>query len=262
MEKVLTGGNKMNLDIKGKNALITGGSRGVGRATAIALAKEGVNIVINYNSSEDEAKTVIEEAKKYGVNAIAIKANLGNSDECTMLMEEAEKGLGNIDILINNAGIWPKNWVTDIPIEEWNKTIDVNLTSVFLMSQYFVKSNLSKNRKGRILNITSQAAFNGSTTGHAHYAASKSGVVALTVSMAREVSKHGINVNAVALGIVETDMVKESLEEKRDYYMNRIPIGRVAKPEDIANICLFMVSEPSSYITGATIDATGGMLMR
>lgn len=115
---------------------------------------------------------------------------------------------------------------------------------------------------GKILNITSQAAFHGSTTGHAHYAASKAGVVAFTVSAAREVAPQGINVNAIALGIVETSMIQEALKARPDYYISRIPIGRVAQPEDIARIAAFMVSDAASYITGATIDATGGMLMR
>ncbi|WP_026894395.1 SDR family NAD(P)-dependent oxidoreductase [Clostridiisalibacter paucivorans] len=252
----------MDLKLKGKSAIVTGGSRGVGRGICLALAKEGANVVINYNSSNESALKLKNEIESLGGNAVTVKANLGNPEDCKNLIEEAEKTFGNVDILINNAGVWPQNWVQDIPLDEWNKTIDINLTSVFLTSQAFVRKNIDKNRPGKILNITSQAAFNGSTTGHAHYAASKAGVVSLTVSMAREMSKYDINVNAIALGIVETDMTKKALESKEDYYLNRIPIGRVATPKDIGDIALFMVSEPASYITGATIDATGGMLMR
>lgn len=252
----------MDLKLKGKSAIVTGGSRGVGRGICLALAKEGANVVINYNSSNESALKLKDEIESLGGNAVTVKANLGNPEDCKNLIEEAEKTFGNVDILINNAGVWPQNWVQDIPLDEWNKTIDINLTSVFLTSQAFVRKNIDKNRPGKILNITSQAAFNGSTTGHAHYAASKAGVVSLTVSMAREMSKYDINVNAIALGIVETDMTKKALESKEDYYLNRIPIGRVATPKDIGDIALFMVSEPASYITGATIDATGGMLMR
>jgi 3-oxoacyl-[acyl-carrier protein] reductase len=141
--------------------------------------------------------------------------------------------------------------------------MDVNLTAVFLMSQLFIQGKLnSKITGGKILNITSQAAFTGSTTGHSHYAASKAGVVAFTTSMAREVAQYGINVNAVALGIVETEMLRATLEADRKYYESRIPLGRVATPEDIAKIAVFLVSDGASYVTGATIDATGGMLMR
>lgn len=252
----------MDLKLKGKCAIVTGGSRGVGRGIALALASEGAYVVVNYNKSEDSAKKIVDQIVKNGGKALKVKADLGNPEDCINLINEAEKEFGSVDILVNNAGIWPTNWVQDIPLDEWKKTIDVNLTSVFLTSQAFVKNNIAQKRGGKILNITSQAAFHGSTTGHAHYAASKAGVVSLTVSMAREVAKYGINVNAVALGMVRTDMTNSALEKKSEYYMKRIPIGRVAEPEDIAKIVLFMVSEPASYITGATIDATGGMLMR
>lgn len=252
----------MDLKLKGKCAIVTGGSRGVGRGIALALAEEGVSVVVNYNKSEKSALDIINHIVKNGGKAIAVKADLGNPDDCENLINEAERAFGGVDILVNNAGVWPKNWVQDIPLDEWKKTIDVNLTSVFLTSQAFVKYNMAQKRGGRILNITSQAAFHGSTTGHAHYAASKAGVVSLTVSMAREMAQYGITVNAVALGMVRTDMVGSAIEKNEDYYLKRIPIGRLAEPEDIAKIVLFMVSDPASYITGATIDATGGMLMR
>lgn len=252
----------MILNLKGKCAIVTGGSRGVGKAISLALAEEGVNVIVNYNKNEASASEVIKHIINNGGKAMAIKADIGNPVECINLVNEAEKAFGDVDILINNAGIWSTNWIQDIPLDEWQKTIDVNLTSVFVTSQAFLKNRIAKNKGGKILNVTSQAAFNGSTTGHAHYAASKAGVVSLTVSMAREVSKYGINVNAVALGIVETDMMRNTLVENKDYYLKRIPIGRIAKPDDIAKIVTFLVSEPAGYITGATIDATGGMLMR
>ncbi|AWI06878.1 3-oxoacyl-ACP reductase family protein [Clostridium drakei] len=252
----------MDLKLKDKCAIVTGGSRGVGKGIALALAKEGAYVVVNYNKSEKSSKEVVDEIIKNGGRALSVKADLGNPQDCINLINEAEKEFGSVDILINNAGIWPKNWIQDITLDEWKKTIDVNLTSVFLTSQAFSKNNILKKRAGKILNITSQAAFHGSTTGHAHYAASKAGVVALTVSMARELATYGINVNAVALGIVKTDMVSKALEKNEDYYINRIPIGRVATPDDIGKIVTFMVSEAAGYITGATIDATGGMLMR
>lgn len=252
----------MDLKLKGKCAIVTGSSRGVGKGIALALAEEGVSVVVNYNKSEKSAREIINHIIENGGRAIAVKADIGNPEDCANLINEAEKAFGGVDILVNNAGVWPTNWVQDIPLEEWRKTIDVNLTSVFLTSQAFVKYNISEKRGGKILNITSQAAFHGSTTGHAHYAASKAGVVSLTVSMAREMAQYGITVNAVALGMVKTDMVGNAIEKNKDYYLKRIPIGRVAEPEDIAKIVLFMVSDPASYITGATIDATGGMLMR
>ncbi|WP_373482631.1 SDR family NAD(P)-dependent oxidoreductase [Acetobacterium sp.] len=252
----------MDLKLKGKNAIITGGSRGVGRAIALGLAAEGVNVVVTARKSSKELLEVVEAAKFLGVKAYPLGANMNNADDVQVMMKEAEALLGDLDILINNAGIWLTGWIQDIPLADWEDTMDVNLTAPFLTSQYFAKINLARQRSGRIININSQAAFNGSTTGHAHYAASKAGMVALTVSMARELSSKGITVNGIALGVVDTDMIRDKIEANPGYYESRIPIGRVAQPEDIANIVVFMVSEPASYLTGTTIDATGGMLMR
>lgn len=252
----------MDLKLNGKNAIITGGSRGVGRAIALGLAAEGVNVVVTARKSSKELLEVVEQAKSMGVKAYPLAANMNNADDVQVMMKEAEALLGELDILINNAGIWLTGWIQDIPLSDWEETMDVNLTAPFLTSQYFAKVNLAKQRPGRIININSQAAFNGSTTGHAHYAASKAGMVALTISMARELSSQGITVNGIALGVVDTDMIRDNIEANPGYYESRIPIGRVAQPEDIANIVIFMASEPASYLTGTTIDATGGMLMR
>ncbi|WHY75080.1 3-oxoacyl-ACP reductase family protein [Fictibacillus enclensis] len=253
---------KMELNLNGKTAIVTGGSRGVGRAITLALAQEGAHVVVNYNNSQSAAEETVNQIKQTGGSAIAVQANLDNPEECRKLIEAAKESFGDVDILVNNAGIWPKNWVKDISLEEWNHTMQVNLTSVFLTCQTFVQMLSEEKRKGKILNITSQAAFHGSTTGHSHYAASKAGVVSFTVSLAREVAGQGINVNALALGIVETDMIGDALQKNKDYYVNRIPLGRVAQPNEIADIATFLVSEKANYITGATLDATGGMLMR
>lgn len=252
----------MDLKLNGKNAIITGGSRGVGRAIALGLAAEGVNVVVTARKSSKELLEVVEEAKSMGVNAYPLGVDMNNADDVQVMMKEAEALVGDLDILINNAGIWLTGWIQDIPLSDWEETIDVNLTAPFLTSQYFAKINLARQRPGRIININSQAAFNGSTTGHAHYAASKAGMVALTISMARELSSYGITVNGIALGVVDTDMIRDKIAANPGYYESRIPIGRVAQPEDIANIVVFMASEPASYLTGTTIDATGGMLMR
>jgi len=252
----------MDLKLQGKNAIITGGSRGVGRAIALGLAAEGVNIAVTARSLTPNIQAVIEEAKAMGVKAYAIAANLENPAETINMMKEAQKLLGNLDILINNAGIWLTGWIQDIPLEDWELTMNVNLTAPFLTSQFFAKSNLDKGRPGKIINVNSQAAFNGSTTGHAHYAASKAGMVALTISMARELSPQGITVNGIALGVVDTDLIRENIKANPGYYESRIPIGRVAQPEDVANIVVFLASEPAAYLTGTTLDATGGMLMR
>ena len=251
----------MDLGLRGKNAIVTGGSRGVGKAVALNLSQEGANVVIG-DILEKEAEDTARECKQFGVNAVAVRTDLGNPDDCIGLIDKAEKLLGSADILINNAAIWPKNFVKDIPLDQWKKTLDVNLTAVFLTCQAVARKALEKKRKAKILNVTSQAAFNGSTTGAAHYAASKSGVVTFSISMARELSKHGINVNSIALGIVETEMAAEALRKNREYYENRISLGRVATPDEIAKFAVFLVSEPASYLTGSTFDASGGMISR
>lgn len=252
----------MNLGIKGKTAIVTGGSRGVGKAISYALAEAGVDIALTYQGNKDQAEDVVKEICHLGGKASAIQVDLASTNEASQLVDRVVQQFGKVDILVNNAGVWPKSYVKEMSLTEWEKTLNVNLTSVFLTSQDFVNHCLEREKHGKIINITSQAAFHGSTTGHAHYAASKSGLIGFAISLAREHAKDGINVNNLALGIVETDMVKEALEKNQAYYVDRIPLGRVAKPNEIAEIACFLVSEKANYITGATLDATGGMLMR
>ncbi len=251
----------MDLQLKGKNAIVTGGAGGVGAAICLLLAEEGANVVVS-DIALERAEGVAERCRARGVRAHAVRTDLTVAAECTGLVDRGVELLGSADVLVNNAGLWPTNLVTDIPLDEWRRTIDINLTAVFLASQRFVAVNLAQGRKGKILNVTSQAAFNGSTTGHAHYAAAKSGVVTFTISLSREVAARGINVNALALGMVETGMNRDVLATNREYYEKRIQIGRIARPEEVARLAVFLVSGAADYFTGATYDATGGMLSR
>ena len=251
----------MDLQLKDKNAVVTGGAGGVGAAICEALAAEGANVIVS-DINLERAEEVAARCRAKGVRAQAIKTDLTVDADCSALVDKTEGLLGSVDILVNNAGLWPTNFVTDIGIGEWRKTFDVNLTAVFLASQRFVQIALAKGRKGKILNVTSQAAFNGSTTGHAHYAAAKSGVVTFTISLSREVAAKGINVNALALGMVDTPMSSEALKADRAYYEKRIQIGRIAKPEEVAGFAVFLVSGAADYFTGATYDASGGMIAR
>ncbi len=251
----------MDLGLKGKNAVVTGGAGGVGEAVCSLLAREGANVIVS-DIDLDRAREVASRCAATGVRVEAIRTDLTSPEDCAALIDRTEELLGSADILVNNAGLWPTNFVTDITLAEWRRTVDVNLTAVFLTSQRFVQRAIAAGRKGKILNVTSQAAFNGSTTGHAHYAAAKSGVVTFTISLSREVAPKGINVNAIALGMVETPMSSEALKADRAYYEKRIQIGRIAKPEEIARFAVFLVSAAADYFTGATYDATGGMLAR
>ena len=178
------------------------------------------------------------------------------------LFRKSVKALGKIDVLVNNAGIWPTAYVRDMEKKEFERTIYMDLEVPYILSRMMVNHLISREEKGKIINVVSQAAFHGSTTGHAHYAAAKSGLVTFMISLAREVAKYGITVNAVAPGIMKTEMLRESLEKNSDYYNSRIPLGRAALPEEVAYSVVFLASNKADYLTGITIDATGGMLMR
>lgn len=255
--------NGMDLGLKEKVAIVTGGARGLGRAICLSLAAEGAHVAVNYRRETAKAEELVQEiAEKYGVKAVAIQADMGEAKGISTLFEATHKALGPVDILVNNAAIWPGSFVREMSLEEWDKTIQVNLTGSFLTCREAVREWMDAKRGGRIVNIVSQAAFNGATTGHAHYAASKAGLVAFTVSLARESAPHGIYVNAVAPGMMITDMAQKALDENGDYYMSRIPLGRFSDPAEVADTVTFLSSGRASYTTGATIDVTGGMLMR
>ncbi|WP_144558559.1 SDR family NAD(P)-dependent oxidoreductase [Shouchella miscanthi] len=250
----------MNLGLQGKHAIVTGGSRGVGREMALCLADEGAKVTITYHGHKEKADEVVKAIREKGQVANAVQMDLADTKSIEETVEQAFY-FGVVHILINNAAVWPTRYIKDMSLHEWNETLQTNLTSVFLLSQLFVQHCVHQKRPGTLLNIISQAAFHGSTTGHAHYAASKSGILGFAKSLAREHAKDRITVNNLALGIVETDMIRKSLQKKEEYYLNRIPIGRVAQPREMAEIATFLVSEKANYVTGSTFDATGGMLM-
>lgn len=260
----------MDLNLRDKVALVTGGSRGLGRAIVLGLAAEGARVAVNYyrdaargidlGPEAAELANVVKAA--HGVDAAAVPGDVSRYDDIAEMFRLAEVSLGPVDILVNNAGIWPTAFVKDMDEREWNATLAVNLTGPFLTCREAVRCWLAAGRPGRIVNIVSQAAFLGATTGHAHYAASKAGVVALTVSLAREVARQGIQVNAVAPGMMATEMAREALETSQADYLKRIPLGRIADAAEVASVVVFLCSDRASYMTGATVDVSGGMLMR
>jgi 3-oxoacyl-[acyl-carrier protein] reductase len=211
----------------------------------------------------EEATALAKEIRQtHKVEALPVPGNVASSADVQQMFDLAETGLGQVHVLVNNAGIWPTAYVKDMTEAEWNAVMAVNLTGPFLTCREAVRRWLSAGRGGRIVNIVSQAAFHGSTTGHAHYAASKAGMVALTVSLAREVAPQGIHVNAVAPGMMSTEMAREALEKGADEYLKRIPLRRIGDPSEVASMVVFLASQRASYMTGATVDVTGGMLMR
>ena len=252
----------MEFGLAGKNVLVTGSTKGLGEAAVRIFAQEGANVIVSGRSRDLAAKLAEDISLKYGVKAVGIPADLGEKGAADRLFDESIKALGSLDVLVNNAGIWPTAYVREMTEEEFERTIYMNLEVPFILSKRMVNHLIESDRKGKIIQVVSQAAFHGSTTGHAHYAASKAGLVTFMKSLAREVAGYGINVNGVAPGMMETPMTKDALDSKADYYNSRIPIGRVAAPEEVAYPIVYLASDKADYLTGITIDATGGMLMR
>jgi len=256
----------MDLNLEGKRVIVTGGTRGLGKAISEAFAREGASVAMNFIGGEENADKTLDELRdKYSTLLTAIKADITVEEQVCLLFDEAEKALGDgIDILINNAGICPVTDVLDTPYELWKRVIDVNFNSVFLMSKEFVKRRIEAGVGGRITNIASQAAFNGSKRGKTHYAASKGALVSFTLSFAKEVAKYGIYVNAVAPGMMFTDLTKETLSVpgEQERYNAAITLGRIAEVGEVAESVLFISSEVASYSTGSTFDVSGGIMSR
>ncbi len=245
--------------LDGKVAIVTGAGRGIGRAIALALAREGADVVVNDVDSR-LAEATANEVKSMGRRALSIVADVSNREEVIKMVETAVKAFGKIDILVNNAGIFSSIPLEDVKEENWDKTMKINLKSVFLCSQAAMKFMKSQ-RSGKIVNIASLAGKVGGMVAGADYAASKAGVICLTKSLAKQLAPYGINVNAVAPAWIETDMMKDWPKETKEAILRQIPLGRFGKPEEVAEAVVFLVSEGAGFITGATIDINGGILM-
>lgn len=238
-----------------KIALVTGASRGIGKAIAIEFAKNNVNVIINYNKDEEEAVSVAQAIKKFGVESIAIRADVSKFDECFAMIEKIKSVFGCLNILVNNAGALSDKTLKNMTKEQWDLVVRTNLDGTFNVT----KNALPLLREGgRIINISSIVGISGNH-GQTNYAASKAGIIGFTKSLARELGKRRITVNAVAPGFIETKMTKDIPFIRKKIMMSMIPLGRAGTPEDVANLVAFLASDKASYISGEVICVDGGL---
>ncbi|MCT4621409.1 MAG: 3-oxoacyl-[acyl-carrier-protein] reductase [Marinisporobacter sp.] len=249
--------NKMNLT--GKTAIVTGGSRGIGKAIALKLADLGANIVVNYTSNAAKAEEVVKQIKDMGKEAIALKADVSNSEEVQNFIKEVEEKFESIDILVNNAGITKDTLLMKMKEEDWDRVMSINLKGTYNCTKA-VTRKMMKQRSGKIVNVASVVGVTGNA-GQANYAASKAGVIGFTKSIAKELGIRGINVNAVAPGFIETDMTDVLSDKVKEEIMKNIPMKKLGKAEDVANVVAFLCSNEASYVTGQVLNIDGGMAM-
>jgi 3-oxoacyl-[acyl-carrier protein] reductase len=246
------------MKLKGKIALITGSSRGIGRAIALAYAKEGASVVVNYTSNKDAADEVVAKIQEMGGNSISFKADVSKATHAEALVQKGIEEFGGLDILVNNAGFSKPAMLLKMTEDQWDQVIDIHLKGAFFCTQ-FAASHMKEKMGGKIINVTSVAGIAG-TVGQINYSAAKGGLLSFTKSAARELARYNICVNAVSLGIVATDMTEKirTDEKLEEIYMNRILLKRFAEPDEISPAFVFLGSEESSYITGQTLCVDGG----
>lgn len=245
--------------LEGKVAVVTGASRGIGRAIAIKLADEGAKVVVNYSGSQAKAEEVVAIIQENGGEAIAVQASVSKTEEVTALMDAAVKTFGSLDILVNNAGITRDNLLMRMKEDEWDDVLDTNLKGVFLCTKA-VTRQMMKQRAGRIINISSIVGVAGNA-GQANYVAAKAGVIGLTKTTAKELASRNILVNAIAPGFIETEMTEQLPEDIKQGMLTQIPLAKLGQPEDIAKAVAFLASEDANYMTGQTLHIDGGMVM-
>ncbi|WP_459480571.1 3-oxoacyl-[acyl-carrier-protein] reductase [Clostridium saccharoperbutylacetonicum] len=245
--------------LKGKCAIITGASRGIGKAVALKLASLGANIVINYRSNEKEALEVEKEIQNMGVDTLCVKGDISKAEEVEHLITCAKEKFGIIDIMVNNAGITKDTLILRMKEEDFDSVIDVNLKGVFNCLKA-ITPIMVKQKQGKIINLSSVVGISGNA-GQVNYSASKAGVIGMTKSLAKEVGSRGITVNAVAPGYIETDMTETLGEKYKEEMKKNIPLKRLGTAKDVAEVIAFLASESADYVTGQVIQVDGGMLM-
>jgi 3-oxoacyl-[acyl-carrier protein] reductase len=250
----------MQITLTDRVALVTGGSRGIGRAISLALAAAGATVVVNYRGNAAAADETVGAISAAGGKAIAIQADVANGDDVKRLFSEVSSAYGRLDILVNNAGITRDTLMMRMKDEDWDAVLDTNLKSQFLTTRAAI-STMVRARYGRIINITSVVGLMGNA-GQANYAAAKAGIIGFTKSVAREIGSRSITVNAVAPGFIDTELTAVLNDEMREALKKQIPLGRLGSPEDVAGVVTFLASDQAAYITGQTFNCDGGMVMQ
>lgn len=242
-----------------QTAIVTGGSRGIGRAVAMRLAKDGMNLVINYRGNSAAAEETERLCRELGAEVLLVQGDVSRTEDCEKLAMQAKEAFGRVDVLVNNAGITRDGLLARMTEEDFRAVLDVNLVGPWNMMKA-VNRIMMKQRYGRIVNLSSVTGLMGNM-GQTNYAAAKAGILGMTKSYAREVASRGITVNAVAPGFIDTDMTEAMPEGAKDKIITGIPMGRTGKPEDVAEAVAFLASEQAGYITGEVLRVDGGMAM-
>jgi 3-oxoacyl-[acyl-carrier protein] reductase len=245
----------MDLELGGRRVLVTGGSRGIGRAAVLALAEQGASVAAGYTTESDAVQGLARELEAFGNDSHVVRADVSDPDQVAAMVDSVRTRFEHIDILVNNAGVVSHRTLDDLDVAEWRRVIDTNLTGLYLVTRAVVPAMPSG---GSIINVTSAVGLRGMVA-RTHYTASKAGVIGFTRSLAKEMGPRGIRANAIAPGIIETDQVAGLTDEGRARYSGMISLGRLGQPDEIAGAILFLASDLSAYVSGETIIVDGGI---
>jgi Dehydrogenases with different specificities (related to short-chain alcohol dehydrogenases) len=254
----------MDLNLANKTVLVTGGSMGMGAAFVEAFAQEGSDVAVNYIVEPEQAEAFAQKIRDtYHTGALAVYADITDEQQVSSMIDKIVEEFGHLDVLVNNAGIWPTTPFLDISLAEWKKVIEVNLNGAFICCKAVCKQMIKQGHGGHIVNINSKSGISVTSGGHAHYVTSKGGITLLTKAVAREMSGEGIIVNCVVPGMVATPMNQAERDDPKmmEYYINRLPLKKFSDPADIANMVVFLASDRAYHTAGAIVDVTGGLLL-